>query len=202
MAKNIGKGLSGNSEAQTAEQLARKPKTYPQQNQWTPQSLKNPETVNPYTPNPSLNFHGATWPSGTPGLGFRIQGFRVQGSGFRDRHASEPHRGLQELDSTSADGEEDVARVGCQQRLANHLSHRQNPVLAPLSYTSIDASTCGRRIKFEDRIYMYMAYTYKMICMCVDIHIPTHTHTHTKGRTYLHSFICTYLRGCQSKCKD
>ena len=37
-------------------------------------------------------------------------------------------------------------------------SRRQNPVLAPLSYTSIDASTCGRRIKSEDRIYIQSIY--------------------------------------------
>ena len=35
---------------------------------------------------------------------------------------------------------------------------RQNPVLAPLSYTSIDASTCGRRIKSGGRIYIQGIY--------------------------------------------
>ena len=82
----------------------------------------------------------------------------------------------------------------------HHESRRQNPVLAPLSYNSIDASTCGRRIKSEDRIYV-QAYTYKMICMCVYIIyiyiciytcIYLHKHTQRDVHSYIHSYVHTY----------
>ena len=51
-----------------------------------------------------------------------------------------------------------AARSAQEEPLLRHVSRRQNPVLAPLSYTSIDASTCGRRIKSEGRIYIHGIY--------------------------------------------
>ena len=39
------------------------------------------------------------------------------------------------------------------------------PRLVPLSYNSIGACTCGRRIKLEDRIYIYR-YIYTCTCAC------------------------------------